>query len=556
VVEPSAGRTHRILSALAAASILAGLRTVWLHTTTDSAGLGLVVSLGYAGLLTAVVVSLVARRRRTLVWVDQSVLLIAICIEAVQFPRFTSTSYRYPGDEGILTWHAIDVLRHGHDPYRYHWAGAVAQVPTQLMNGRVVDRFVYPPVSAVLGAGLDHVSTNLGTPSVLAGLALIATALVLFLAFPVPLRPLAVLVVFGIAFETARAVSGAPGIIAVPLLAGALWRWPQIARGGRLGTGGVVRALCLGLALATYQLSWFLLPFVAVALWRVRRDGLASRPAALAVLRYVAIAVAVFAVVNAPFAIAGFSDWWHGLTGVLTEHALIYGPGIAMISGNLLPGSGALDFFTYAAALAYLALLVAVAAVPARLAAASVVLPIVVFWLAIRSEDTYYVVFAPLWVLAVVTATETDFSGARPLSFLARLDRRWKMGLLGASISAVVACLATALATPSPLQMTVVSRASVVSARTGAAGPLQTIGVLVHNRSTHIVRPSFLLLGDAALGEFWTVQQGPAELRPGQSATYQLRNPDRGFEPPARARLRLEAVSDHPQTLSSVGISR
>jgi uncharacterized membrane protein len=300
--------------------------------------------------------------------------------------------------------------------------------------------------------------------------------------------------------------------------------------------------------MATYQLTWFLAPFLAVAMWRIRRGELASREAVFTVARYVGFALATFAVVNAPFAAIGFSDWWHDITVVLTEHAVIYGPGIAMISGNLTPGSGALDFFGYAAAVAYVGLLVTVAVLPARLSAAATILPIVIFWLAIRSEDTYYVVFAPLWVLAVVVAARTDFAAARPLALAQRFGRRGQVAAAGIAIAAVVGCLAVGLATPSPLLMTV------VSAQRSTGGHLRTVELSVHNRSGHSVHPSFVLLGDAQLGVFWTVEQGPASLSSGQTAGYLLSNPDRGFQPAAGSALRLEAVSDDPQTLSSVSI--
>ena len=537
-----------MLSTLAAASILAGLRTIWLHTTTDSAGLGLVVSLGYAALLALIVTAVCARRRRTVVRVDLGVLAVAVLIEAVQMHRFATGSVTY-SDEGILTSHAIDVLRHGHSPYHYHWPAAVAQLPTQLMGGGVVDRFVYPPVSALLGAAAGLVWSGLANPAVITGLALIATAGFMFAVFPASWRPLAVLIVFGIAFETSRAAAGAPEVIAVPFLAATLWRWPVTGSGGRLGRTGWSKALCLGVAMATQQLAWFLVPFLAVGLWRMRRAELSRSAAALVIARYLAMALGTFAVINLPFAVAGADDWWHGITSVVTQHALIYGPGIAMVSGNLAAGSGALDFFTYAAAVAYVALLVALTLAPARLAPAIAVLPIVVFWLAIRSEDTYYVVVAPLWVLAAVTAATSDFSTARPLALPARLSRAWIRWVAAGTASAVVvAGIAVALATPSPLRMTV------VSTQRGPAGRLTSIEVDVHNRSGHRVHPSFVLLGDAQLGVFWTVGTGPASLAAGQTADYQLLNPDRGFQPSPGARLRLEAVSDHPQTLSSVQV--
>jgi hypothetical protein len=538
---------HRVLTATAAASLLAGLREIWIRTTTDSAGLGLVLTLCYAAVLALVVLALCSTRRRALIRIDVAVLLVAVAIEVVQLHRFVAGTFTYSGDEGILSAHAMDVLRHGHDPYRFAWPRAVAQAPTQLMGGGVADRFSYPPLAAVLGAGAGLISPALASPAFITGLALIATAVFMFAVFPASLRPLAVLVVFGIAFETSRAIAGEPGVVAVPFLAVALWRWPTTGMGGRLDRSSLIRAGALGLAMATWQLAWFVVPFLAVGLWRLRRGELPHRAALLTVGGYLGVAIGAFAVVNAPFAAIGFTDWWDTVTSVFTQHALLYGPGIAMISGNVLPGSGALDFYSYAAALFYLALLVALAFAPQRLGPAIPVLAMVSFWLAIRSEDTYYVVFAPLWILAAVTVGRADFSAARAMSMPAWLQRRrTKLIAAAALCTPAIACVVVALATPSPLTMAVVSTSA------SPTHQLAQIDVSVHNRSDRVVQPHFVLLADAQLGVFWRVRQGPAQLAPGQHATYQLLAPGRGFQPPSGVRVQLDAVSDHPQTLSAV----
>ena len=46
--------------------MLAGLRSVWINTTTDSANLGFVVTLCYAALFALIVIAACTTRRRTL----------------------------------------------------------------------------------------------------------------------------------------------------------------------------------------------------------------------------------------------------------------------------------------------------------------------------------------------------------------------------------------------------------------------------------------------------------------------------------------------------------
>ena len=383
------------------------------------------------------------------------------------------------------------------------------------------------------------------------GLALIATAVFAFVVFPPALRPLAVLIIFGISFETARAVSGAPAVIALPFLAVALWQWPRTGAGGRLGRRGVARAVCLGLAAATQQLAWFILPFVVVGMWRVRRGELSRRQTAAVIGRYVGISVAVFAVINAPFAIAGPLDWWHGLTDVITQHAVIYGPGLAMLSGNVLPGTGALDFYDYATALLYVAFLVTFAIGIKRLGTVAVVLPMIVFLVSIRSEDTYYVVFAPLWIIAAVTTSRADFAGAPEIQRPAWLRQpRARRAATIALFVPTLACLVVAVATPRPLHM------QVVSTHTNRAHRLDAIVVDVHNVSGHSVDPHFALVVQANLGIYWHVASGPTTVPPGGSATYDLRSPGLASSPVLTGRVRLDALSDHPQTLSSASVPR
>jgi uncharacterized membrane protein len=545
----TAGRLHRVLSVVAAASLVAGLRTIWINATSGSAGFGLVVTLCYLALFLLLIAALCVRGRRPLVRVDIGVLAVALVIEVIQIHRFVVERLAFTGDEGTLSAHALNALRHGHNPYALSWPRAVASFPTQLMGGGIVDRFTYPPFGIVLGAAAGLVWHSLASPVVVTGVALMGTAVFMFAVFPRELRPLAVLVIFGITFETARASNGTPAVIALPFLAVALWKWPRTGAGGRLGRSGLTRAACLGLAAATQQLAWFILPFVVVGIWRVRRGELSRRETAAVLGRYVGVSIAVFAVVNMPFAIVGLSDWLHGLTSVLTQHAVIYGPGLAMLSGNVLRGSGALDFYSYATALLYVALLVMFAVGIRRFGPLVAVLPLLVFFLSIRSEDTYYVVFAPLWVVTAVTTSRADCAGARPVPLPPWLRRPTAFRLATVALFVpAVACLAVAVLSPRPLHLRVVSTAA------SKAGLVTAIDVAVHNVSGHPVEPHFALVVQANLGIYWHVIEGPPTLAAGQSATYELGAP--GVGPPfiATAGARLDALSDHPQTLSSVEI--
>jgi hypothetical protein len=240
------------------------------------------------------------------------------------------------------------------------------------------------------------------------------------------------------------------------------------------------------------------------------------------------------------------------VTSVLTQHAVIYGPGLAMISDNLLPGSGALGFYDYATGLLYLAFLVMFAVGIRRFGTAAAVLPMAVFLLSVRSQDTYYLVFAPVWILTAVTTSRADFADAPrwslPTSSPAWLRRpRMLRGATLALYLPTLACLIVALATPRPLHL------HVLSTRTDEAS-VAAISVDVLNTSTHLVEPHFVLVTRAEIGRYWRVATGPSELRPGQQARYELLAPIGGTPAIPDASMRLVAVSDNPQTISTVDI--
>ena len=542
------GRAHRALSAVAAASLLVGLGTVWVDATAARPGFGLIVTLCFVAVLSLVIAALCCRGRRALMRVDVAVLVIASLIELAHLHRFVVRGFAYSADEGVLTTHAINAVRHGINPYGLAWPHAVALFPTQLMGGGIVDRFDYPALSIVLGAAAGLVWHGLATPAVIDGVALIATGGIMFVAFPPRLRPLAVLVIFAISFDATRAASGDPAVVALPFLAVALWHWPTVGAGGRLGRSGATRAVGLGLAAATQQLAWFIVPFIVVGMWRVRRGELSTRESIIVIGRYLGISAATFALVNAPFAVANPLDWWRGVTAVLTQHALIWGPGLAMISDNILPGSGALGFYSYATGLLYVAFLVMFAVGIRRFGTVAAVLPMVVFLLSIRSEDTYYVVFAPVWIITAATVSRADFATARPLSLPTWLEgRRMIRGATVALFAPTIACLTVALATPRPLHMHVLS-----TIRSGHR-LVSEITVEVHNISGHLIEPHFVLATYGRTGRYWRIASGPSELVAGQDATLELLPPSSHHAKPG-ASIRLIAVSDHPETISTVNV--
>lgn len=527
---------HRCLTVVAALSLLVGLRAVWSAATADHGWLGFLVTCGYVVLVVLAVAASVVRSGWLPV-VDVSLLALGLGIRLVQFAPVFQGTVTYRVDEGILSNRGAQSLLAGHNPYAYAWPHAVAGAPTQLMGGGIVDRFDYPPLPAALAAGFGQVWSRLATPAFVGLLALAATVVLLFRLLPVPLRPLSIVVVLGFGFDTGSALGGAPAAVALPLLVVALWWWPPDQQ-LTLGRRGWVGALCLGLACAAQQLAWLLVPFLVLGRLRLRRE----RPVAAA-SAYLAVTVGAFLVVNLPFLAAGPRLWWHGVTDVFTQHAVIYGQGVVMLSGFVVHGSGGVAYYSYATGLLYLAAIALFTVDVGRFARALPVLAYAPLLLSIRSEDTYLTVLAPLWLVAAAAGARLGSSPTDPR----RLPRPVAVGVPAALGLFATASLVTALATPAPL---LVSPPQLVA---GPGGRASAASVTVRNVSGHPVDPHFAFVRNATMSVYWTVTAGPTTLPAGQRARYRLAVPARKWVLAASARPRLWVLSDDPQAISVGG---
>jgi hypothetical protein len=318
---------------------------------------------------------------------------------------------------------------------------------------------------------------------------------------------------------------------------------------------------------------------------------------------YLAVAAAPFAVLNLPFAVVGFHDWFEQLASVITQHTIPLGVGVPLLTIDVLSGSGDLEAFAISAALVYLALLVIFAVRIDRLAPALVLLAMLPLMFTVRSLEAYETVFAPLAVLIAIgvrsgplrpdrdplpaaipdpepaptrspiapvpittslfdPAPTTDLSPTplatpaapesippSPLPMAQPLLGRWN---LIAPVLAVAsfAALLVGLATPGPLKL------QVAYADHTPAGRIDGLSVTAHNASGHVVTPHFLIYAGGTPGNFWIVTSGPTSLEPGATARFVLWAPLRSDDVAADEAARLLAVADRPGTVSAVSIPR
>ena len=183
--------------------------------------------------------------------------------------------------------------------------------------------------------------------------------MIMFFLLPRSWRALAPLSVVGLPLLFGYSVSGVTAILMATLLIVVANRWSSTGISGRLGAGGLVRAGCLGLAIATQQLAWFIAPFVIIGIFMTRRHEIGSTPAAKLAGRFAAVALLVFFAVNAPFIIWDPTTWLHGILAPLTQNAIPYGQGLIDASLFFHRGGGDLSLYTYAGVALYLLMLCA-----------------------------------------------------------------------------------------------------------------------------------------------------------------------------------------------------
>ncbi len=155
-----------------------------------------------------------------------------------------------------------------------------------------------------------------GFPSVVIFFALCFAALVILLLAAVPpeLRPWVALLTLADAPLLDATVGGVLDVFYILLLFAA-WRWIRRP---------VSSTLLLGLALATKQLAWFFTPFYAILVWRQRgwREALYR----------LAGAGAVFAAINAPFAVSNPRAFLTGILAPEVDPMFPLGNGLVKLS--------------------------------------------------------------------------------------------------------------------------------------------------------------------------------------------------------------------------------
>lgn len=546
---------HRIVTLVATLGLFGVCFATW-STSVQVPSTNIAAVTGFACGLGLALATLIVKREKNLRRIDAAVLVVAV---ALLIAWATSTLYFQPAygtDEAAFEQYAAGLLSHGHDPYGVDLRPALnlfrvpIQYATYLTDGSVASHLSYPAFPVLTITALLPVTHGFQTVVVLNVLALICTAGLLYALLPAQLRSLAALVVVGLPILFGYAVAGVNAIVMATLLVGVAHRWTRVGASGRLTRGDYARAICLGLAVSTQQLAWFVTPFVLVGTYLIRR-GTLGRTASLRLgARYTVTAAATFLVVNAPFIAWNPKAWLQDVAAPVLQHAIPYGQGLIDVTTFLHLGGGNLRLYTYGAALVYAALLFLFAVNFRRIGRAAFVLPSVALYFPTRSLAEYFMTMVAVWVISAATTSSAEFAEAgEAFPVVRRLMSgrpylRYVLGCL--ALAPAVATFGFAASSPQPLRM------SIQGVTTN--GQLQSVwrmNVLVTNRSGDKLRPHFAANYIGQATTYWNVLQGPDALAPHATAKYVLAAPNTGSMPGITTPFMLQAVTESPETISS-----
>jgi uncharacterized membrane protein len=476
---------------------------------------------------------------------------LAGAVVTVVVPQAVAIHVRhyYTTDSAAFTQVAARLLHQGKNPYTATMTAATTylQPPSQYwsytVDGGHIIRVSYPAGSFLLeylamGLGFHHAIVDwidLG--------AWLVTGLLLFVMVPAALRWFALLV-FLTSLLVGTYSNGGTDALFLPFLLLAVWRWDRFATGRGAGLAGWIGPVALGLACSIKQTPWFCIPFLVVGVaLETRRSG--RNPWAVAG-GYLAIVGGVFGVVNLPFIIWNPGAWWNGTLLPFTHPLVADGQGLVTLALHGLTGGVSLPLLSVAAALVYLALMVAYLAwFPQMKRVWLFLLPAVLFVPA-RSLSSYLLDFLPLALAAAVTVGSLPTAErAAPVG-----GRRWWGGVAGVAAPMTAAVVVAVVAfTSAPLAL------AVTGFRTSNhTQELDSITVSVHNRTDHPVVPHFMVVIDSGHpSAFWTVGSGHGTvvLGPGATETVTLRPTLYTWAPGHRSHWLVEAYTSSPNALST-----
>ncbi len=424
-------------------------------------------------------------------------------------------------DVYMFTDYGAELARRGINPYSTEYADgyriyrASFYNSTPTIDGDFIAKLVYPPLSLFpfmlfqsLGLETDYIYP----------LFQCLIVIVLFLAAPRYARALVIIPVFIDLRFIWFAFGGVNDSIWAFLLVltVVLWRrWPW-------------SALCFGLACATKQQTWLLIPFVTILLWH--EAGPARwRNRLVSVSRYAVLTMLVFLAINLPFILWDAGAWFRGVVSPFTDQMITLGMGLASLTTLgivMIPR----PIFTAFVGLIYATLLFVYARHVRSLKHALWIFPALTLWFGQRSLSSYwyYNVF-PIAAAVLVHLGQSDFTlginAAETRAIPSAAPARQRHILARPATTLFVVTVAASLVLAGILW----SWSRNVGLSIAVQYPIQSPGLVnqlvvsVSNDTGQAIRPRFAVLTWSGQPLYWTIQDGPLEIANGRSEYFRIR---------------------------------
>jgi uncharacterized membrane protein len=499
------------------------------------------VAVGIAGMAS----SWLVRTPRSLVFQLLAFCSVAFVTLSHQAVGIHTRKY-YSTDSGAFNQVAAKLAFHGHNPYTTSMAAAskLLQYPldywTYTVNGGHVSHVSYPAGSFLLEVPALALGFRHEIADWIDLYAWVLTVVLLFALLPKNLRwfPGVVLI---IPIFSGIFASGGTDAVFLPFLVVAVWQWDRFCGGRGMGAARWIGPVALGLACATKQTPWFLVPFLLVGVF-VEAMNNGGRPFRRAGA-YLAIVVGIFLAVNLPYILWAPRAWVRGTLLPFTHPLVIDGQGLATLALHGVVGGVSLSLLTLAGGLVYLTLLVAFVVWYPQMKRIWLILLPLTFFVSTRSLSSYLIDFLPLAVLAVVSVAP----GIRPAFVTGR--GRFPLPFSLAAVAAGVAAVGVAVAAfaSAPLQLDVRSTTS-----SHTATKLDSVTVTVHNTTGQAVTPHFMVtIGSGHPDGFWfQSHHRPVVVQAGGTVTVTLFPPDWTFAPTHGTQWIVQAYTSTPHALS------
>lgn len=459
-----------------------------------------------------------------------------------QAPIIATLRY-FNTDAAAFNQRAAQLLLAGINPYQAAFTQHALALDhpaaywTYTLTGHYVNTVSYPAGSFLFQAPLQWLGVTHMTTNWVDLLAWIGAAVMLYFVSPWYAKWMSPMLLLATEF-TYLFTHGGTDALFVPFVMLAAWRWDDfVDRAAPTWTKWVGPA-ALGVACSIKQTPWFAVVFFAVGIAIEAQHHAQVWWRALA--RYLAIVVAAFLVVNAPFIVWSPSSWWRGTLLPLTSPLVPDGQGLVGLALHGLVRGVHTSYLDIGALFVLLALLgVYVLWYPVMKRAWLFVLPVVLY-IPSRSLSTYLVDFIPAAIVMALTTHRVPPEWADP--FLAK----WRRFIVATPLVLGVAAIVYAFSFP------VITVKAEIYHSSHYNQYIDPMYMSFENNTSSTLHPHVMLVvGSGHPVGFWTPEGGgPLVLAPHQTTQVWMMPPHYMGPPTYQQSWLIEVLTRGPNAMS------